>query len=234
MSEEFKLDMLQLHFLPAKGPGPTCLARYNEVYGHWRDLWSKTFEQEFNDGNFLYSNEFTRQDEVVALYYDGELAGLCCLRAVDFNEISTEHDSYFKKWPEITLHKLLKHGKRILICSQLTVTPAFRKNRLGISWKDLLVAVSARRLLETGCDAMVGAVRRMRGMEKATYRSGFIPLAQDLPYLGQESVDLVAYLRKKASPSAVSLIAHTVETIFPLAIHYGQTPYEEKEVKHAA
>jgi hypothetical protein len=227
--EELNRDELQLVFLPGKGPSITDLAIYNKVYACWKGLWKVT-KIEHQDDSQLFSNDFTRQDEVLALIYKGECAGLCCLKAIDFSEGPSSDDSYFAKWPEFTIRKLQTYGSKILICSQLTVSPAFRKNFLGVSWKDLLVALSARRLQDTSCEVMVGAVRRRRGMEKASYRNGFFPLMIDLPYIGEESVDLVAFIKKKSVPSRVQIISQLVETLYPHAIVLTQ----HKEVKYAA
>ena len=228
---EFKLEDLQLVILPGKGPSVTQLEQYNKVYACWRELWSTALKNEILQVETdLFSNDFTRQDEVLALFYQGECAGLCCLRSVDFDEEATKDDAYFSKWPEITVRKLNSYGKRVLVCSQLTVSPNFRRNYLGISWKDLLVALAARRLLDTRCEVMVGAVRRVRGMEKATYRSGFIPLMIDIPFIGKESADLVAYLKEKALPSEVKSIANIVDSLFPHSVDTTQ----HKGVKYAA
>lgn len=227
----FKFEDLELVILPGKGPSAAQLELYNKVYECWRELWSSALKNEILQVDTdLYSNDFTKQDEVLALFYQGEFAGLSCLRSVDFNEDATKHDSYFSKWPEFTVRKLNSYGKRVLICSQLTVSPNFRRSYLGISWKDLLVALSARRLLDTDCDVMIGAVRRIRGMEKATYRSGFIPLMIDVPYIGKESADFVAYLKSEAISSEVKSISNIVDSLFPLSVVNTQF----KGVKHAA
>lgn len=228
---DFNIDNLKLLILPGKGASAAQLDQYNKVYDCWRQLWSTAFKQEILQvDSDLYSNDFTRQDEVLALFYQGECVGLSCLRSVDFNEEATKDDAYFSRWNEFTLRKLNSYGKRVLICSQLTVSPKFRRSYLGISWKDLLVALSARRLLDTECEVMIGAVRRVRGMEKASYRSGFIPLMVDVPYIGKESADFVAYLKEKAVSSEVKSISNIVDYLFPRS----DVTTQHKEVKYAA
>lgn len=232
MTDKLKVDALEFYVLPGKCAPKAYQDKYNSTYACWKKLWDATFQKEFQLDEELYSNDFSRQDEVLALFYENQCVGLCCLRIVDFREEATLADNYFRKWPEISRARLRSYGDRTVICSNLTLSYEFRKGYLGVSWKDLLSTFAVQRFLQLDCDSMAAAVRRRRGMDKATYQVGFRPIFQDLPYLGEESVDLVVCFKDTVETSC---FGDLVNEIYARAIILT-TNHEHvaKEVKHAA
>lgn len=190
------LDSLQFYLVPGEGVSPEFLDVYNESYRMWRDVWSSTFLELDGNGQ-IYADDFTRQSDHGAIFYNGECVGLCAYHRVDFNAVTAGEDSYFKVWTPEDKKILTKDGTNVLVCSHLTVAPNYRGEIAPeMTLKLLLSDLSVRRLLSSDCSVMTGTMRNNRGAQKAAYATGASPIRPDADMHGVK-VDLVGFYKKE-------------------------------------
>ncbi|MGZ3787545.1 MAG: hypothetical protein ACXVLQ_03435 [Bacteriovorax sp.] len=175
---------------------------YDQSFKAWHETWEKTYKIDFHSNKDLASDEFTRQDEIIVLFYKGECAALCFFSDVNINDKSTRLDSYFQCWPENAMEALSAQGPNIIVCSQFTVCENFRKEGPiemdNTPWKMILTGISVKYFMASGRDAMTGTMRVNKGMGKLTYYFGSVPIIENLEYTaGQEKtlVDLVVFFQ---------------------------------------
>lgn len=144
----------------------------------------------------LYSDSFTSQDYVAAIFYQDQIAGMCTLKSYDLGDQISLDDSYFKVWPLNVLNKFKIMNRHVLACCNLAITYEFRRNAMNVSWKDLLFVMVGHYLKESRYSAIVSTVRLEKGMEKCAYRTGAIPLMRGLPYtIPGQSIDIVCWYK---------------------------------------
>lgn len=75
---KFEIDLNKMEMLSFKGKNPNNddPEKYAKTYECWRANWEHAFQVELGETGFLPSDQFTRQDEIVTLFYDGECAGI--------------------------------------------------------------------------------------------------------------------------------------------------------------
>jgi hypothetical protein len=72
--------------------------------------------------------------------------------------------------------------------------------QLGFSMKDLLVGYALRIFLNSGADAMTGALRRDKHVNEACARWGGVEIARDIPSgHGEATVDLMGFFYREVS-----------------------------------
>lgn len=171
----------------------------------WHDVWSDYYKNERLSSHRVNSDEFTRQDDILSLFYKGECFGITFFKEVNFNDITSSLDSYFEVWPQNALDALVSRGKSVSICSQFTVAKNFRRKTTDIQWKYVLFGFIMKRFLESHLDAMTGTMRVMRGMGRMSYEAGALPLIQNLVYKDRkdELVDLVGFFQNEVSDSYI-------------------------------
>lgn len=213
----------QLVVLPGENPSESIRPYYERAYAHWEKIWSATFK-ELDGKGILFSDNFTRQDEVICVF-DGLLCvAMVCHRYVDLSLTSAVKDSYFEKWPEEALSGLTAHGHRILIGNQISVDPE-RRGRTAddISLKDLVSALSMWRLSQLDVDALPGTMRADRNMQNFLINGGATPLLRNVLF-HNVPVDLVAF-HPKVRP--VTLPAATLKLVESLwKDHKGDAPLD--------
>jgi hypothetical protein len=191
-------DRLAYHVFRPRGRDASGVAPAirEAAYEHWHDVWSRTLF-ELDGAECTYSDDFTRQDEVGALFHGDEFVGLTAHRRVDLRVRADREDSYFRAWPAEAVDAAIRLGPVVCIGSHLTVTPVFR-HATPYSVKHLLLALAIERFLASDAMAMVGTLRVDRGMHTAGAILGFRPLASRVVHHGVD-VELVA-LSRTAGP----------------------------------
>lgn len=184
-------ESLQLVVLPGVNPSQKMRTYYDLAYAHWENIWEKTL-REVDGANAFFSDNFTRQDEVYALFIDLQCVAMVCHRFVDLGRKSNRKDSYFQAWPEETLDKLVQYGNRVLIGSQISVDPNYRGRHQGISLKDLVSGISMWRMRQMDIDALPGTMRADKNMQQFLYEAGAVPLQKGVTFHGLPA-DLVAF-----------------------------------------
>jgi hypothetical protein len=204
-------ELLTCHLLRPRDPGPADLALLGEAYQCWSDVWSQTFEELDNTKN-LRSDDFTRQDEIAALFHEWECIGIASLRWIDVKNPIYKDDSYFAVWSNSTIDAAMAHGSRICIVSSFVVAVPWRRARGG-RVRDLLGALMVERFLQSEADTLVATVRNDHGMNALCYELGFVPLARDVAHHGVP-VDLVAFHRETcARRPLASVMEETVQSL---------------------
>ncbi|MDR3608596.1 MAG: hypothetical protein P4M08_14630 [Oligoflexia bacterium] len=165
---------------------------YEAAYAAWQSVWSPVLKEVADMGQ-LHSDPFIRQDEILTLFRDDEVAAMTFLTRVDLSKKCFQDDSYFQYWPELAIQSLTRYGTDVLVCSNFTVMPRFRKE-CELPVKDLLVGLSARALLDSDASVMTGNMRNTKGLNDLTYNWGAIPLMRNVIVHGEES-DLVGFFR---------------------------------------
>jgi hypothetical protein len=185
-------EALTYHLLRPSDVGPADVPLIGEAYRCWADVWQETFAQ-LENRSHVPSDDFTRQDEVGALFHGYECVALTFYRWIDLANPIYRDDSYFAVWPEEVRDAACVNGSRICISSNFTIGAPWRR-ATGCSLKDILGALVVERFLVSDADAVVGTMRTDRGMTRMTDRLGFRRLREGVVHHGVD-VDLVAFYR---------------------------------------
>jgi hypothetical protein len=188
-----------------KRDNPKTLYRiYELAFKTWHDTWEKTYQNDFHSEKRLNSDTFTRQDDVLALFYQGQCFAVCIFTHLNMEEEHAHLDSYFNCWPSSAIEQLCAKGPNIVACTQYTVHEDFRVDRqspLGKNrWRILINGMIARYFLSSGKDAMSAITRVAKGIDKVSYRNGGVQLAAGLFYeagADKAKVDLVAFYKEE-------------------------------------
>lgn len=194
------LDDLKVFVIPGKQVKANYIATYNQVYNMWHNVWYSAHVEEWNNKEIhMASNDFTRQDEIVSLFYKDECVGCIFFKYVSFDECTTSSDSYFRVWDDLSLKKLTKYGPRVIVCSNFTLAKKFRQSNIdGICFKDLLMSFCTLNFLHSNYDSMTGTMRRAKSMHELTYKHGAVKLLENVSYEINginDPADLVAFYR---------------------------------------
>ena len=162
------------------------------AYQCWSEVWKQTFT-ELEGRSALPSDDFTRQDEVGALFHGYDCIALFFSRRLDLRSPLAQDDSYFSVWPKEAREAACARGSRVWVSSNITIHPSWRKPA-NFSLSRLICALIIERFLISDADVLVGTMRNDRGMNTVTYGLGAKPLLRDVTHHGVP-VDLVAFFR---------------------------------------
>lgn len=185
-------EALSYHLLYPQAVGPADVPLIGEAYRCWAEVWRETFAV-LEGRSDIPSDDFTRQDEVGALFHGYECIALSFYRWVDLSNPIVRDDSYFSIWPSDVCDAACARGTRVCVSSNFTISAAFRRAE-GCSLKDVLGALVVERFLASQADTLVGTMRCDRGMSRLTDRLGFTKLREGVSHHGVD-VDLVAFYR---------------------------------------
>src|SRR5690606_25121091 len=125
MEQKVNSDDFELIIFPGKHPPKEYLGKYNQAYECWRAVWEHAFQVELGRSDSIPSDNFTRHDEILALFYKGECAGLSFFSFDDGGSPWFKEDSYFNRWPETAFKKLYTNGNKVMISCQFTLNFSF-------------------------------------------------------------------------------------------------------------
>ena len=151
-------------FSPRKAQGAVAEAAYEL----WHEVWLATFRQ-LDGVEHLDSNEFTKQDEILALSHAGPCMSVTALRSVDRSTRIGREDSYFREWPRDALQKI---GTTLMISSNTVVAERFRRARVHSDGADaqrlseLVIGLALRRFAASKSEEFVGVARNDRKMDR--------------------------------------------------------------------
>lgn len=183
-------ELLTAAILKPRNEGSARQWMLDEAYELWSAVWRETF-LELENRRALPSDDFTRQDELLTLWYANRCVALTAIRWVDFEQRCFHNDSYFAAWPPNALDVICSAGTNVCIPSYATIAKPWRHAAGGLL-KDVLFAVTTQRCVASGADVIVGTTRNDKGINEVCRRNGYLPLARDLTY-HSVSVDLVAF-----------------------------------------
>jgi hypothetical protein len=187
-------DLLSFHRLSPRRAGVLDLPLLGSAYQCWSGVWRETFA-ELEGRTELCSDDFTRQEEISALFHGYECIALFFSRTVDLSSPIARDDSYFSVWPEAARQAACAHGSRVWVSSNITIHRDWRRPA-NCSLSRLICALIMERFLISDADVLVGTMRNDRRMNTVTYELGAKPLARDVIHHGVP-VDLVAFYRNE-------------------------------------
>jgi len=189
-------DKFQVVYLPGNHPAASFRDIYERTYSTWMNVWRDYFRT-LPTPMELWSDPFTRQDEVVSLLYEGECIAVNFFRWVDFNLIDQTRDSYFKLWKPEDFALLLEKGRKVMVPSFLTVHEDCRRGRCDVDIPRLLIGLSIKRFLLSNADAMPVITRNAKGVNDMFYSHGAVPLRRDVVNFHEaDKVDFVGIFRE--------------------------------------
>lgn len=191
------MDFPKLRFVlcPGRNPDQKYLSYYNEIYRAWHKLWSETYT-ELKDPTPLYSDAFTRQDFIAAVFMNEKCQGFILFRHCDFSTAAARHDSYFQQWSELHLKKLSKIGNNILICGNLGIIPEARGKSTGIPMKYLVTGFAAEVIKHSVADVTIATPRKDKGVHTTAFGWGGQLIAKDVDWGHGVTVDLAYCTRE--------------------------------------
>ena len=150
---------------------------YDEAYATWKLVWKQTLLELDGNAN-LFSDHFTRQDYIVALYHGLQCIALCCFRRADLARASDREDSWFKPWPEEALQMFGSESRSGVALSWLTIHPDYRRSvsldhLKEFSASDRLCELINLFLQDCKMDLAFGVTRNNRSVNKMSEYVGF-------------------------------------------------------------
>ena len=164
---------VRFHIIPTRYPMPHYQEIYHAAYACWMGVWTETY-RELCQKDKIMSDDFTRQDEILALFQGSKCLGMVFMRSDSFSDPAMWHDSYFSVWPAFAIKRLTRHGSQFTICSYMTCAQDERGKPIEGKMKlqELLMALASRRFLELNTDVMVGTPRLAVGMGNSCTLAG--------------------------------------------------------------
>lgn len=199
---------LKYVLIPGSMPEPQHLEYHQKAIKCWQEVWELAYK-EVGIEKVMHTDSFTRQDYVGCIFYEDRCVALSFFRWVDSRTYEFAKDSYFSNWNREHLDMLCSRGSRIIVCSQFTVHPDARGDKLGVSGKDLLMGMIVETFMNTAADGMTGAVRVNRKVNDAGERWGayIIERAVDDPEFGPKISDLIGFFKDYISSHAKPVLA---------------------------
>jgi hypothetical protein len=231
---------LQLYILSGSNINPNYRDIYEKTYICWKEVWQYVYESEMKQNHKFFSDDFQRQEEIISLFAGNSCVGMAFVRSADLSLKPVREDSCFRFWPQDSMENILSLSPNIAIASYFTIHQDFRKMKLGLCWKTLLLALFVQNFHESQSDIMVTAARKIKSNEKLCYKLGAKPISSSLPYwiddekqVNEETADIV-YWDKTPLTIDDLLISSLKERIWENKINAKKVISIKKEVKHAA
>jgi hypothetical protein len=190
------LEKLKLFVMSGRSYQGPLREKYQKTYDLWEMVWLQTFK-EIAGTSDLASDNFTRQDEILSLFWEDQCCAMVCHRLVDLSVKAFERDSYFRfwGWSEEAMAKLKAQGPRVALGSQITIHPDFRKMQLGGQVKEVIIGLSLRSFQDRNMDAVAGMMRNDKGLDRLFYESGAFPIVKQVTSKNFK-LDFVAFFPK--------------------------------------
>ncbi len=188
------------------------------AYACWQDAWGAML-RDLDGAELRFADDFSRQDEIGALFRDDELVGMSAYRFVDLSSPWQRRDSYFAAWPEALLEQIAASSPRVCIGSNLVVAPLWRGAIAPMRVSEMLLALATQHFAESDAQIMLGTMRNDRRMNDLSYNMGAVALKTNVIH-HNVAVDLVMFTR------------NTVEDIGLPPIRWVRTPELPKEPPH--
>ncbi|AGH96006.1 hypothetical protein [Pseudobdellovibrio exovorus] len=187
------LSLFQLYILPCSPFEQASTALYNSAYQLWHSVWSKTLT-DLDGLTHLYSDQFTRNDFMVAIAHNQEVIALCCFKKMDLQLNASLNDSWFKPWPPSFLQQLSVSFKKALVPSWLSIHPKCRRStgfttlNFGLILSELIAIMT----LHTQSELAFGTPRKDRSVHLLIQKAGGTTVFEDVLHHGV-LIDLVCF-----------------------------------------
>lgn len=133
-------------------------------------IYQKTFQCWFASKQEKNSDEFTRQDDILAIFYKGECLATTFFREVNWGDETTAFDSYFNSFNEDMIQELISKGNSILISSHALIEKNYKDIKGDITWESILSGFTMKRFLESEVHAISGEITSFQNEIKVAYR----------------------------------------------------------------
>lgn len=192
------MNATNLKYIICPGSGITNSAHdiYESIYDCWSTVWSAAYK-EMKFENKLYSDSFTRQTYIGAIFFEKKCLALCFFRWANANRSDFASDSYFSYWKPEDISKLSLQGPNVIISSHFTIHPIARSGNLDFSMKDLLTGISVEFFMNAHADAMAANLRRDKGINDSCANWGANLIRPNVPVSGGICGDLMVFYKDK-------------------------------------
>lgn len=231
---------LQLYIMQGKNKHQRFKDIYEKTYLCWKSVWADVYKAEMGQDHQFYSDDFQRQDQIIALFSEDKCVGMAFVRHVDFDSLVVHNDSCFRYWPEDSIKEIIRLSTKVAIASYFTVHHDFRKSKLGICWKTLLLSLFVKNFLNTSSEIMITAARKKKSNEKLCYKLGAKAISTSVPYwieghkqVNEESVDIIYWNKKPLVLEDDHLNLISLK-IWKSRIDLANTQQTDKEVENAS
>lgn len=205
---------------------------YEKAYKSWKEVWQQTF-LELKGVSQIYSDGFSKQDKIVAIFYKDTCISFAGLRGYDFSISASKEDSIFASWDNQSFERLTRDGSKILVCSNLGVHKDYR-GRIGedTSLKLLNIYLSVKVLLDEDYNAMAGTTRFNKGVNTAAFSNGatFLNRAE----MHGVDVDLVCFYKKEILANLADLQQSLGEELWDLRVDYTKPETTKRKLLRVA
>ncbi|HPI41408.1 MAG TPA: hypothetical protein PLJ21_11430 [Pseudobdellovibrionaceae bacterium] len=207
---------------------------YLDSYNLFKNVWESTLK-EINGCDFrLFSNDFTRQDRIHALFYGSDCAGLTCLRKINLDNPVDLEDSWLRIWHQNHFDEIKSQsGPESYINSYFTVNQNFRKslqkNSTPVGY--ILGCLSFLDQLHIESPTVLGMMRMDRSMHKLGALWGSELIEGSVEY-NNTPTDLVVF-KKNRVEQASKLFSPIVYELWNQRINFIQEEQNEKHKRAA-
>jgi hypothetical protein len=189
---------LKLFIFQGRNAGAPYLQEYRAAYTVFKTTWTSAFRELFGQDFAMYSNEFTRQDKIIALFTGQDCVGLTCMRNVSLHNPAHREDSWFKPWTDEDFRAIAcAPGQEVVVNSFFTIEQKYRKSLAleSLSASYILGCLSLLELLNSPQDTMLGMMRTDRSMQKLGHQWGSLEIQKSVLHNGI-ATDLVQFTRE--------------------------------------
>ena len=172
----------------------------------------------------LYSNDFTRQDTILACFVNEKCVALNAHRNIDLSNIADRHDAWLSPWAPELLDQLEKKFTGQQISSCFSVDPDFRKDNLqlqGLSLAFVHGALSLMYFCESKLELSLGSMRKHRKMQELSNSWGGQCVVENVIY-NNEPTDLVLF-EKSQIKNKIQEFPFFIHQIYKQKIDFTQT-----------
>lgn len=216
MLSSSKFDIRNLNFKiiqPRQVPPKGELEAYKKSYSLWKRVWAETFH-ELEGKSTIYSDDFFRQDEAFVVFHHDECVGITMHSFLDLKNPVHRDLRYFKAYPPGSVEDIEQLDVRhVLISNQTAVDPRFRKSLTQISFGEVLIGLSVKRLIELGLDAFIAYTNNSKKVQEICYRFGARPIVKGHSQHNVE-VDIVCLKKENACESPIRDIRQTIDFLW--------------------
>ncbi len=188
----------------------------------WRDTWGAML-RDLDGEELRFSDDFSRQDEIGALFSGSECVGLSGYRFLDLSLPWLRRDSYFAPWPETLLEQIAATSPRVCVGSNLVVAPSWRGALTPMRVSEMLLALAVQRFVASDAQIMLGTMRNDRRMNHISYRMGAMPLSTNVIH-HHVAVDLVMFTRNTVDDIGLP----PIRWVRPASSPVEERPHEER------
>lgn len=201
---------------------------YNQAFAFWYGVWLET-RKEVDDKLATPSDSFSRQSEILVLYYLDRPIATCCHRYIDLRHQCAIYDSYFASsiWPDSVKAIVPSLGQTCLLGSHIFIDPEFRRSKSGLPIKNIVCSLCLAHVNGTKPDVLIGMTRIDKGIDKVFHDSGAISLHSNTHWY-QIPVDLIALFPKEVPISIDPQYQEAVQSIGGTCDRFALNYFERK------